>query len=389
MCGMELFIRTHNQAVSRKFSVHGRTKSLAEKRLRRMFLRSRKRVVRYSLLSANLALLLVVIYFVAKTPSASQAINRDVSVGISGSETLAGPLDQVSSADIAVHVARTIGLPESNSVVNHADSVSAVEATAPADISVVAKPQLVSAALPSRKDIQSYTAVSGDTISSIATKFGVTSESIRGSNNLSGDRVIVGKVLVVPPKGTNGIVYSVKAGDTPDSLAQRFNANKEAIIAFNDAELGGLVVGEQILIPDGVAPAPVVFASSYNYASSAGFAWGGSRAVYSANGYDYGWCTWHAANRRREIGNPIPSNLGNAISWYNVAARNGMPVGAAPAAGAVLWHARMGGLGHVGFVEKINEDGSLQVSDMNYPTWGRATYRTVPPHEIGNYKFIY
>jgi hypothetical protein len=29
------------------------------------------------------------------------------------------------------------------------------------------------------------------------------------------------------------------------------------------------------------------------------------------------------------------------------------------------------------------------VSDMNYPSWGRVTYRTVPPSEMGKYRFIY
>ena len=81
--------------------------------------------------------------------------------------------------------------------------------------------------------------------------------------------------------------------------------------------------------------------------------------------------------------------MGNAISWYSVASRSGIPVGNTPAAGAVLWDGRIGGWGHVAFVEKMNEDGSAEVSDMNYPTWGRVTYRTVPVSEFGRYKFIY
>lgn len=356
--------------------------------MRRFYARNRKRIIRYGVLTANLVLLGLVVFFVVKSPSASSSARTNSSVAAQTSDTVvAGPLDQVSSADIAVHIAHTVGLPEATSVVNHADSVSATEAVAPADTSVIAKPQLVAPALASKKDIRTYTAQAGDTISSIATKFGISSDSIKWSNGLTGTTVSAGKTLRLPPAGVNGVVYTVANGDTSKTLAQKFTADENQIISTNDAEIGGLKPGDVILIPGGVVQsAPAV--GGYNYYSS-GFAWGGNTPVYTANGYDYGWCTWHAANRRREIGRPIPSNLGNAISWYYIAKNMGMPVGDTPAAGAVLWHARMGGLGHVAFVESMNPDGSILVSDMNYPIWGKVTYRTIPPSEFGNYKFIY
>jgi surface antigen len=60
-----------------------------------------------------------------------------------------------------------------------------------------------------------------------------------------------------------------------------------------------------------------------------------------------------------------------------------------PQDGAVVYHKSIGGLGHVAFVEKVNPDGSALFSDMNYPIWGKVTYRTVPASEMGNYAFIY
>lgn len=357
--------------------------------MRRLYMRNRKRIVRYGIVAANVILLAIVTFFVVKSPasSSSSAWRSNASTtSASGEIAVAGPLDQVSSADIAVHIAHTVGLPQSNSVANHADTVSATEAVAPADTSVIAKPQVVSTALASKKDIRTYTTQAGDTLGSIAAKFGVSSDSIKWSNSLTGNTIAPGKTLRLPPNGVNGIVYTVARGDTPKSLAQKFTADEGQIVSTNDAEISGLAVGDTILIPGGVVQAAPVAASNYY---SAGFAWGGNKPVYTANGYDYGWCTWHAANRRRETGRPIPSNLGNAISWYYIAKNMGMPVGDTPAAGAVLWHSRLGGLGHVAYVEGINADGSLSVSDMNYPIWGRVTYRTVPPSEFGNYKFIY
>lgn len=311
--------------------------------------------------------------------------------------TVTNPLDQLSSADIASHVAHLTNLPETQSVDNHADTFNAqLTTTTTADEAVVAKPQIVSTAQKSQKDIISYTVIEGDTITIIAQKYGITSDSIRWSNGITGDKVTPGKKLTLPPAGVSGIVYTVKAGDTADSLAQRYNANKDAIITFNDAEIKGIKAGEQILIPDGIMP---VVRATASYSSS--FAWGGYTAVYSNNGYDYGWCTWWAAKRRADIGRPIPSNLGNAVSWASLAQRAGLPVDNSPSAGDVAWYGSIGGLGHVGFVERVNEDGSIWISDMNYfgvsqidgtasaGGWGRASYHVVQPSAFGTYKFIH
>lgn len=302
-----------------------------------------------------------------------------------GAAERARPLDTVSSTDVAVHVARLTGMAEATAVVNKADSATAQLAVASSDDQVAAKPQIVGAGLKSKKDIKTHVVASGETVTSIAAKYGVSADTIRNSNDLSGDAVTAGKELKISP--VNGIIYTVKAGDTPDSIANKYYANKDLLIVFNDADLtGSFQVGDTIVIPDGVQPSAP--AAPVRRAVAANFSFGSS-ASYGGNGYDYGWCTWHAANRRAQIGRPIPNNLGNAITWLPVARRAGLPTGATPQAGAVLYHKNIGGLGHVAFVEKENPDGSFLVSDMNYPTWGRATYRTIQPSEFGNYAFIY
>lgn len=353
---------------------------------RKHVLRSKKRLVRYSLLTANIVLLLVVIAFVSDTPAPGSQVGQSALSRVADTtDAVANPLDQLSSADIAVHVAKMTRLDETVAVINHADSVNAQLTAAPAENSLVSKPQIVATDTKSKKDIINYVAKEGENIPALATKFGVTSDSIRWSNGITGDALRAGQELVIPP--TNGIVYTVKTGDTADSLAQKYSSNKQKLIEMNDAEVAGIKVGERIILPDAVQPVERVALPLTTPAAS--FGAGGMTANYGGNGYDYGWCTWHVANRRIQIGRPLPTNLGNAISWYYLAQRAGLPVGTQPQAGAVIWHANLGGLGHVGFVEKINEDGSMLVSDMNYPTWGRATFRTVPPGEFGNYRFIY
>lgn len=302
------------------------------------------------------------------------------------------PLDLVSAADIAVNVSRVSNLPESTAVVNQADSVNMELAMAPASTSIVAKPQVVATALKSKKDIQTYVTVSGDSVSSIAAKFGVTSDSVRWSNNISGDTIRAGVTLYIPP--VTGIVYTVKSGDTPDSLAAKFKASKDEIVAANDAELTGLKVGDRILIPNGTQPAPVVA-----HVAVSSFGWGGS-AIYGFNGYDYGYCTWYVANRRAELGHPVPANLGDAYTWTSRAAAAGIPTGGTPQAGAVaVKHAYAPG--HVAVVEQVNSDGSFWISEMNSsgqrsmadPTpaggWGHIDWKLIPAANTGSYSYIY
>ncbi len=319
----------------------------------------RRRLVRTSLLVSNLAILVIIVGFVAQdqhTPGLKSVASATADV------PAANPLDQLSSADIALTVARMNSLPESTAITSQAISQSVELTQAPSTDNVVAKPQVIATALKSRADIKTYVAQLGDTLSSLATKFGVTSDSIRWSNNLgSGDTTTPNQSLAIPP--ISGIVYTVKAGDTIDSLATKYKSSTDKITAFNDAEISGVQVGEQIIIPDGtVTPVPVA-TNNNSYSSSAtasSFAWGGFSAVYGSNGYDYGYCTWYVANRIA-----VPSNWGNASTWDNLAPLSGWTVSTAPTAGAIA-QTDAGGLGHVGIVESVSPDGTMiKYSDMN------------------------
>jgi surface antigen len=194
--------------------------------------------------------------------------------------------------------------------------------------------------------------------------------------------------LIISP--VTGIVYKVKPGDTVDGLASTYQSNKELLIAINDIEVGGLPVGQYVVLPDG-QPAAVATRGGTRGGVPAlsGFAWGGYAAVYGSNGYDYGYCTWWAAKRRADIGRPIPSNLGNASTWKVLAQRAGLGVGSAPAAGAVIWTPPRDYYGHVGFVESVNSDGSVNISEMNTAGWARVSYKTLSAAEAARYSYIY
>lgn len=88
----------------------------------------------------------------------------------------------------------------------------------------------------------------------------------------------------------------------------------------------------------------------------------------SGNLYTYGYCTWYVKNRRPDI----PNNWGDAYQWTYNAQSIGWPTGFNPRPGAI------GNAGnHVVYVEQVNGDGTILISEMNYVGWNTQSSRTV------------
>jgi LysM repeat protein len=111
-----------------------------------------------------------------------------------------------------------------------------------------------------------YTVKPGDTLFSIAKRFGTTVSAIAQANNITNvNQIFVGQQLVIPncvpgpqPPPTKCFTYIVKPGDTLFSLARRFNTTVEAIALQNHIVNPNLIfVGQKLTIcPKGVAPPP-------------------------------------------------------------------------------------------------------------------------------------
>lgn len=349
--------------------------SSIKRKTQRRFFRSKRRVVRYGLVIVNIAFFIGVSSFVVLSQSTATS-DRSSQRSTSLEEEVSDPLDTLSSADIAVNIAQLVQLDETTAVINNADSQGESLDIVPADTQIVAKPQIVATGTKTLDDVVTYVVVDGDTVSDIADKFNVSANSVRWSNGLTGDWVEVGKKLTIPP--IDGFVYKVKEGDTIKSLASRFSTSEAKITAFNDIELTGLVANKNIVIPDGAkqvqraAPVRSFRAATYGY-----------------NGYDYGYCTYHVANQVS-----VPVNWGNAKWWDDNAARTpgwGVIYSPGPGevpAGAILV-ANGGYYGHVAYVERVNPDGSLFISEMNANwQWNVLSTRTVSKEEIGRYNYV-
>lgn len=316
---------------------------------------TRRRLIHTGLIALNAFLLFGVLTVVIFTPPHGSGSKSQPAALAADESTTPQPLDALASVNVAVTIARMANLPEEAAVSNQSDSAGIQLAVASTDNAVVNKPQAVSSAYLSNKDIRTYTALSGDTVSTLATKFGVSSNSILWSNGLTGDRLAAGKKLVIPP--LDGIVYTVKAGDTAASLATKYRSNEDKIVAYNDAEIGGIKEGEQIIIPDG----QIVATTPTYYSGYSGFAWGTS-AIYGRNGYDWGNCTWYVATQIA-----VPANWGNAATWAAGARSAGWHVSSVPTVGAIAQNSWMAwGLGHVGIVDAVSADGrQVLIREMN------------------------
>lgn len=102
-----------------------------------------------------------------------------------------------------------------------------------------------------RPKVQEYTVVSGDTVESIAQRFGIKSETVLWANDLNADDLLqVGEALQIP--GVDGIIQKVHAGDTLWDLALEHDADMDAIVQANpDIDPGVLQPGQVVLIPGG------------------------------------------------------------------------------------------------------------------------------------------
>lgn len=197
------------------------------------------------------------------------------------------------------------------------------------------------------------TVQAGDTLEKIASAHGVTYVQIYNANPgiANPDMIDVGEEITVP-----------KADEQLPDRYSEFAAQQAAAVA--------------------VATPAAQATSSTHYPVYSQTYTPGSQAVYATdsagNTYFKGYCTWYAKQRRPDL----PNMLGNGGQWVANAAARGLATGSTPKVGAIAETS-----GHVGYVEAVNADGTITISDMN----GRAGFGNVGSYNAnaGNYKYIY
>ncbi len=102
-----------------------------------------------------------------------------------------------------------------------------------------------------------YTVKAGDSLYSIASRFGTTVDELKRLNNLTSNTLQIGQVLKLPttaptptpPSNGGTTTYTVKAGDSLYRIAQNFGVSVGDIIDANNLTSTTLSIGQTLIIP--------------------------------------------------------------------------------------------------------------------------------------------
>jgi len=141
-----------------------------------------------------------------------------------------------------------------------------------------------------RDKVIDYEVKEGDTISSIAGKFGISEETIYQQNGLNEkSKIKEGEIIEILP--VTGIAHKVRKGDTVYSIAKRYDIEPQPIVNFpfntfvND-ETFQLAIGQTVIVPDGIMPSAVakprvrqITPDAGTVVASGAFAWPASGSI--------------------------------------------------------------------------------------------------------------
>ena len=112
---------------------------------------------------------------------------------------------------------------------------------------------------------QKHTVKSGDTLSGIAGKYGVTVAQLKQWNNLKSDIIYVGQTLIVSangssngttekpttPPATNSQTHTVKSGDTLSGIAGKYGVTVAQLKQWNNLKSDIIYVGQKLVVKGG------------------------------------------------------------------------------------------------------------------------------------------
>lgn len=101
------------------------------------------------------------------------------------------------------------------------------------------------------KESNIYTVKKGDSLWLIANKYGTTVDELKNANNLKSNTLSIGQTLIIPEKkeNTNKISYVVKKGDSLWLIANKYDTTVEKIKSTNNLKGNTLSIGQVLVIP--------------------------------------------------------------------------------------------------------------------------------------------
>lgn len=115
-----------------------------------------------------------------------------------------------------------------------------------------------------RQEITTYIISPGDTVSSIAQKFGISVNTILWENNLSSRSILkIGDELIILP--SSGVSHLVSKGESLSYLAKHYDVSVEKILSANNLNnANSLKIGQKLIMPGASKPSTVRLAGSTN-----------------------------------------------------------------------------------------------------------------------------
>lgn len=98
-----------------------------------------------------------------------------------------------------------------------------------------------------------YTVKSGDTLWSIAKKFGIRVSDLKEQNGLTNSMLSIGQSLIIPIKENTNIennFYIVKPGDTLYKISTEYDTTPNELIKINNLTNTTLSIGQKLIIPN-------------------------------------------------------------------------------------------------------------------------------------------
>ncbi len=178
-----------------------------------------------------------------------------------------------------------------------------------------------------RDKIINYTVTKGDTISTIAEKFGVSENTVRWENGLTGDDITVGDTLKILP--VTGMAYKVQKGDSVYTIAKRFDTEAQKIVdfPFNDfanPETFSLVEGQILIVPDAIKPSEQPYIRRQVFIASGPVSISGAGFTWPLHGLISQFAVWYhmAIDVTQPVGTPIVAAQNGTVTSVNVGSWN-------------------------------------------------------------------
>lgn len=100
-------------------------------------------------------------------------------------------------------------------------------------------------------DLNTYVVKKGDSLWSIANLYGVTVDDLMFANNLTSNVLTIGQIITIPDvnNNTESNIYVVQKGDSLWSIANKFGVSVNALRMINNLNSDFLSIGQSLIIP--------------------------------------------------------------------------------------------------------------------------------------------